>query len=188
MAPSLSPDTVLGGTGRQLLLDLARASIRHGVEEGTPLPVDLALLPPALARPRATFVTLHRRGELRGCTGRLEATRPLARDVADNAFAAAFLDSRFPPLRALELEDLEVSISILTRLRPLAFACEADLVRRLVPGRDGLVLRAGALRATFLPSVWKELPDPWDFLRELKLKTGCGRIGQALRYRALHIP
>ncbi|BDU71936.1 AmmeMemoRadiSam system protein A [Mesoterricola silvestris] len=187
MAPSLSPERVLAGAG-ELLLGLARASIRHGLEEGTPLAVDLAGLPPALGRPRATFVTLRIGGGLRGCTGRLEATRPLALDVAENAFAAAFLDPRFPPLGFREWEGLEVSISLLTRPRPLPFTGEEDLIRQLVPGRDGLVLSAGPLRATFLPSVWDELPDPRDFVRELKAKAGCRRIGEARRYRVLHIP
>jgi len=167
-----------------LLLDLAWGSIRHGLDTGRPLPVAQGEVPPELWEPRATFVTLKRHGDLRGCMGRLEATRPLAVDLAGNAFAAAFQDSRFPPLAARELEGLELHISLLTRPEPILFTCEADLLRQLVPGRDGVILEAGARRGTFLPSVWEELPRPEAFLDHLKRKAGLPGHGETAGLKA----
>jgi len=154
------------------LLDLAKKSILHGLQTGKPLAVDVAALPPELQAPAATFVTLHKQGELRGCIGMLQATRPLAEDIADNAFAAAFRDYRFPPLTADEFEQLDIHLSILTPPEPIAFRSEADLIAQLRPGVDGLIIEEGARRGTFLPSVWEQLPDARQFLRHLKQKAG----------------
>jgi len=157
---------------KQQLLDLAKSSILHGLQTGKPLTVDPACLPPELMEPRATFVTLHKDHELRGCIGTLKAVRPLAEDIAENAFAAAFRDYRFPPLADDEFERLEIHLSILTPPEPIAFSSEADLLRQLRPGVDGLVIEEGARRGTFLPSVWELLPDARQFLRHLKQKAG----------------
>ena len=163
---SLSP------ANQKILLEIARASIRHGLARGKPVPVDLGTLPPELAVERATFVTLERQGELRGCIGCLEAFRPLAVDIAANAFAAAFRDSRFPPVSAEEFDGLEIHLSLLTPPEPLPFSSEADLLSQLVPGVDGLILEEGPLRGTFLPAVWEHLPEPEAFLWHLKVKAG----------------
>ncbi|MEW6039735.1 MAG: AmmeMemoRadiSam system protein A [Pseudomonadota bacterium] len=157
---------------RRYLLDLARASIRHGLTTGRPLPVALASLPPPLTERRATFVTLKQGGELRGCIGCLDAVKPLAIDVADNAFSAAFRDPRFPPVTAEEIDALDLHISLLTPPEPMRFVSESDLIGRLRPGIDGLILQEGPLRGTFLPSVWEVLPRPGEFFRQLKLKAG----------------
>jgi len=157
---------------RQHLLDLALASIRHGLETGRPLPVDLSNLPPPLRERRATFVTLKKGGELRGCIGCLEAVKPLAADVADNAFSAAFRDPRFPPVTADEIDGLDIHISLLTPPEPMNFVSERDLIGQLRAGIDGLILQDGLLRGTFLPSVWEALPRPGEFFRQLKLKAG----------------
>lgn len=157
---------------RRALLQLAESSIRYGLENGRPLPVQVEEYPPELQVQRASFVTLHRNGMLRGCIGHLQAVAPLVRDVADNAYSAAFRDPRFPPLTPPELESLEIHISILTPARPLEFSSEADLVARLRPGVDGLILEDGRHRGTFLPSVWESLPEPREFLRHLKHKAG----------------
>ena len=121
---------------------------------------------------RASFVTLHRQGELRGCIGHLEGVQPLVVDVAENAFAAAFRDPRFPPLAEPELAGLALHISVLTPATELEFESEQDLVAQLRPGIDGLILQEGAARGTFLPSVWESLPDPHQFLAQLKRKAG----------------
>lgn len=165
---SLSP------SNQRLLLGIARASIRHGLAKGEPVPVDLENLAPELAVERATFVTLTLQGELRGCIGCLRAYRPLAEDIAANAFAAAFRDARFPPVTAGEMDSLELHLSLLTEPEPMAFESEADLLAQLVPGVDGLILEEGPRRGTFLPSVWESLPEPEAFLRHLKLKAGLG--------------
>ena len=173
---------------RAFLLDLARRSIRHGLAQGTPLPVETSRLEPALTRRQASFVTLELDGLLRGCIGSLEAHRPLAEDIATNAFAAAFRDPRFPPVTKGEVDALELHLSLLTPPESMQVTSEADLLRQLRPGVDGLILAEGVFRGTFLPSVWESLPEPADFLRQLKLKAGLPRdywsdTLQVYRYR-----
>ena len=168
-----APDSAATDDGAgSLLLRLARASIEHGLVFERPLPVDYAELPAALADTAATFTTLRFRGQLRGCCGTLEAVRPLAEDVAHSAFRAAFRDVRFEPVGKHELEAVRLEVSVLSPLEPVPFSGEADLLRRLTPGVDGLVIIAEGRRATFLPKVWEMLPDPRQFLRALKSKCG----------------
>lgn len=165
----------LSAQQRRLLLDIAWASIRHGLAHRCPLDPDPAALPERLGQPAATFVTLQQSGALRGCIGRLEAARPLAQDVAQNAYAAAFQDPRFPPLAPEELASLTLHISVLTPPEPMRFTDEADLLRQLRPGIDGLILEDSGMRGTFLPSVWEQLPEPADFLAALRRKAGLPR-------------
>jgi len=127
---------------------------------------------PALANPAATFVTLTQDGALRGCIGSLEAYRPLAQDVAENAIAAAFRDPRFSPLGEDELKRTRVEVSLLEKPEPLDFKDEADALAQLRPGLDGLILTHGNRRATFLPQVWESLQEPQRFMSQLKLKAG----------------
>lgn len=169
--PSAEPGT-LSAEERAILLDLARRSIAHGLDHGTALRVDPADYPEPLRAERAAFVTLHRDGELRGCIGHLEACQALVSDVAENAFAAAFRDPRFPPLTRQEASRLAVHISVLSPAEPMTFSSEADLLAQIRPGVDGLILRDGFARGTFLPSVWESLPQPRDFLNHLKRKAG----------------
>lgn len=155
-----------------MLLDLALASIRNGLKENKALKVDAGDYPPPLQQKRACFVTLHLHETLRGCIGHLEAIQALVNDVAENAYAAAFRDPRFPPLSFDEAEGLAIHISVLTPAKPLAYASETDLLAKIRPGIDGLILEEGLNRGTFLPSVWDSLPEPGDFLNHLKQKAG----------------
>ena len=155
--------------GARLLAEAGRV-IRAGI--GVRRLVDVQAAPADLAAPGASFVTLKRGADLRGCIGRIEPTRPLLVDVAENAYAAAFEDPRFPPVRPHELDDLTVSIAVLAPPTPWVVADEAALLAGLRPGHDGLILAAGGRRALFLPSVWEVLPDPADFVRALKQKAG----------------
>nr|WP_150051920.1 AmmeMemoRadiSam system protein A [Methylomonas rhizoryzae] len=157
---------------QQFLLKLARASIEHGIETGRPLSVDPAALPARLSEKMASFVTLERLGQLRGCIGMLEAVRPLAIDVAENAFAAAFLDSRFPPITPTEMQNVDLHISVLSAAVPIAAESENALLQQLRPGEDGVILTEGRRRATYLPVVWHQLPAPKDFIEQLKTKAG----------------
>ena len=125
-----------------------------------------------LRSPGASFVTLTQRGCLRGCIGSLEARRALYTDVQANAVAAALRDPRFPPLAAPELRITRVEVSLLPAPKPLAFNNEADALAQLRPGVDGILLEYGALRSTFLPQVWDQLPGPKDFMSQLKRKAG----------------
>jgi AmmeMemoRadiSam system protein A len=163
---------MLANDDRHTLLAVARRAISHGLETGKALAVDSGEFSEPLRARRATFVTLERGGDLRGCIGTLEASRPLVQDVAANAYAAAFSDPRFPPLAAAELPDLTVRVSVLSPPAPLHFDSEADLVGQLRVGVDGLILEEGAHRGTFLPSVWESLSNPHAFLEHLKLKAG----------------
>jgi len=156
---------------RRTLLELAGAAIEKGLGGGR-LAVRADDYPEPLRAPRATFVTLHLDAQLRGCIGTLEARRALVEDVAYNARAAAFDDPRFPPLAHAEFGRLEIHISVLSAPEPLSCESEDELLRRLRPQVDGLILEERARRATFLPSVWEQLPDPREFLRQLKHKAG----------------
>jgi len=125
-----------------------------------------------LDRPGATFVTLTKHGELRGCIGTLEPCRPLRHDVEENTLNAAFRDPRFTPLAAAELEVTRIEVSLLGVPAPLPIAGEDDLLQRLRPGVDGVVLAFRGRRATFLPQVWESLPEPREFIAALKHKAG----------------
>ncbi len=127
---------------------------------------------PAFEAPGASFVTLHLRGALRGCIGTLQAHRPLGLDVRFNAAAAALRDPRFPPLAEGELDALAIEVSLLSAPERLDVSSEAQLLGRLVPGADGLILDCEGKRATFLPQVWSQLPEPREFLARLRAKAG----------------
>jgi len=175
MAPTSSTDdgpAALGPEERLALLGVARDSIRHGLEQYRPLAVDPARYPASLQQERAAFVTLTEEGRLRGCIGHLEACQALVRDVADNAFAAAFRDPRFAPLSAAELDRIHIHVSVLSPPEPLDIRSELQLLKVVRPGMDGLILGEGLHRGTFLPSVWESLPDPRQFLAHLKMKAG----------------
>ncbi len=158
-----------------LLYSVARHSILEGLEKGQPLDVKIESYPEKLQELGASFVTLHLGGELRGCVGSLEFFRPLVKDVAHNAFAAAFRDGRFMPLEAEEFENLTIHVSVLSSPERLEVASEEELLRALRPGVDGLIIKKGEHRATFLPSVWESLPRPELFLRQLRIKAGLAR-------------
>lgn len=152
----------------RMLLAIARSAI--GAEFGirrAPLPDHVAL-----ATPAATFVTLKKAGELRGCIGSLERRRPLGVDVRENALAAAFRDPRFPPLDDREFESTSIEISLLSPDERIDAATEQGVLARLRPGVDGVIVQHGSQRATFLPQVWESIPDRRAFLAALKHKAG----------------
>lgn len=157
---------------RKILLQTANSSIMHGVKHQRPLELNLTDYDDLLVQKRACFVTLHLNKQLRGCIGSLNASYPLIVDVAINAFHAAFNDSRFHPVTAHEAPHLVIEISVLTVPQPLDVSSEQDLLQKLRPGIDGLILSDHTHRATFLPSVWEQLPNPPDFVIHLKNKAG----------------
>lgn len=160
---------------QRLLLGLAIAAIRYGSVHDTAMPLNSADYDTSLQKPRATFVTLTKNGRLRGCIGTLTARLPLVEDVVHNAWQAAFHDPRFEPLRPDELQSLHISISILSPPQTCALSSEQELLDKLRPGKDGLIIEEGHHRATFLPSVWHELPEAAAFVEHLKLKAGLPR-------------
>ena len=157
----------LDDAGRTLL-SLARGAIHASLSGQVP---DKAP-EPWLQQAGATFVTLTKEGALRGCIGSLEAARPLAHDVVENAIAAAHRDPRFPALRADEWPHCRVEVSLLSAPKPIRFADEADLLGQVRAGEDGLIIEAHGRRATYLPQVWEVIADKRQFLDELKRKAG----------------
>lgn len=155
------------------LIHLAREALRSGVK-GEPLPpLDRSSLTSRLREEGASFVTLMEAGKLRGCIGALEPYQALAEDVREHAVAAALEDPRFPPVSARELDRIQIEISRLTRPIPLSYQDADDLLSKLHPQVDGVILQDGIHRATFLPQVWEKIPDPGEFLDNLCYKMGA---------------
>lgn len=150
------------------LLAHARAAIGDVLGAAVTAPVAHA----ALALPGASFVTLHDDGGLRGCIGSVEAWRLLGADVRANAVAAAFRDPRFAPLARNEFAGITIEVSVLGRSERMPGGDEDETLARLRPEVDGVILEYGSRRATFLPKVWEQLPDPREFLAALKHKAG----------------
>jgi AmmeMemoRadiSam system protein B/AmmeMemoRadiSam system protein A len=165
--------------------DILLAHARHAIESlysAPAAPRDAAFLDEL----GATFVTLRRHGELRGCIGSLEAERRLRDDVAHNARAAALRDPRFAPLTQSELDGLAIEVSLLSEPVLLVFADEDDLTQQLAAQRSGVILQYRNLRSTFLPQVWDELPDARSFLRQLKTKAGLAADFWTAELRVAH--
>ena len=158
---------------KQTLLRLARQALELCVRGEKLPPLDRNSLTPTLRADGASFVTLTVNGELRGCIGALEAYQPLAEDVRDHAVAAAREDYRFPPVQTSELGAINVEVSRLTAPVPLEYSNPEDLIAKLRPHVDGVILRDGSRRATFLPQVWEKLPRAEDFLSNLCHKMGA---------------
>lgn len=168
MEPSPSTSEPWGPERGRLLLRIARESVAEALGLGA----SGSYGEPWLREPGATFVTLRWRNSLRGCVGSVQAYRPLFEDVWRNARASAFHDTRFPPLEPREYPDVSVEVSLLSPPEPLACSCEEEALFLLRPGVDGIVLEYQECRSTFLPQVWEQLPDPRDFLYQLRRKAG----------------
>jgi len=154
---------------------LARKSIEFSLKNDSLLKyTDFELLnfSKKLLEKKACFVTLQKNGELRGCIGHLVAIQPLYKDIIENAFNAAFSDPRFGALRKEELLSISIEVSILTDPVPLVFKDEKDLLSKITPKKDGLIINKGYYTATFLPSVWSEIKNKKIFLTQLCLKAG----------------
>ena len=164
----------LSAQEKEILLRLARQAMQAGVRQ-QPLPTFERLeLTQRLREPGASFVTLTMNGNLRGCIGALEPYQPLVEDVREHAVAAALEDYRFPPVSEKELPQIRIEISRLTLPQVLSYSSADDLLARLHPGVDGVILRDGMRRATYLPQVWEKVPDPQEFLASLCQKMGAG--------------
>ncbi len=155
------------------LLEIARDALEKAVRD-EPLPeLDLEALPAVLKEHGASFVTLTREGRLRGCIGTLDAQQPLAVDVQEHAVAAALQDYRFPNVSPQELPEIKIEVSVLTPKTPLDYPGPDELVKKIRPDIDGVVLQDGYRKATFLPQVWEKVPEPAQFLSQLCLKMGA---------------
>jgi AmmeMemoRadiSam system protein A len=151
-----------------LVLQIARAAVSRAL--GIPAESDESA--PCLQEPGASFVTLRYADALRGCIGTLQPCRPLLDDIKSNAVAAALHDHRFAPMQVREWSMTQVEVSLVSSIEPMSFRDEAEALAQLRPGADGVVFEAGLRRSTFLPQVWASLPDPGEFLAQLKRKAG----------------
>ncbi|WGW02710.1 AmmeMemoRadiSam system protein A [Tropicibacter oceani] len=165
-------DDILDNASRAALLSLARAALGSRLARGCSPEIDVNSFAVQLRTLMASFVTLERSGQLRGCVGSMAPHRPLAADVAANAVKAGFEDPRFAPISGDEIDALDIKIAVLTRPAPLAITSEADLLEALVPHETGVILGDGDKRGVLLPSVWAGVPNPRDFLAALKRKAG----------------
>lgn len=169
----MMPEQNLSDEERKILLRLARRALEAAVNR-QPMPkIYTQEMTKRLQEMGASFVTLTIQGMLRGCVGTLEPYQSLADDVSEHAVAAGLQDYRFPPVSAEELSQIEIEVSRLTIPQPLPYTTPEGLVESLHPGIDGVVLRDGIRRATFLPQVWDKLPDPVEFLDHLCAKMGA---------------
>ncbi len=166
-------DDRLTSEEKRTLLQIARQSLEAGVRGQKLPPLELNSMSPRLQEEGASFVTLTINGNLRGCIGALEPYQPIAEDVREHAIAAALQDYRFSNVQPDELSQIEIEVSRLTVPIPLEYETPEDLLEKLRPGIDGVLLRDGRQRATFLPQVWEKLPDPADFLDNLCYKMGA---------------
>ena len=152
---------------KKYIFNIVRESILHAINEEEFVPNNI---PPALLEYGASFVTIKIDGKLRGCVGSIYPTKPLILDLIDNAKNAGFSDSRFIPLTIDELENIEISVSILSMLENISFKDEKDLLSKIHP--YGVIISEHEKRAVYLPSVWEQLPDREIFLNSLKEKAG----------------
>jgi AmmeMemoRadiSam system protein A len=157
---------------RRILISLARQALVEAADSDHPLRIPERGLPEKLRASRACFVTLSSHGSLRGCIGNIAARAPLYQAVIDNARSAALKDPRFSPVEKGELPGIEVEVSVLTPPLPLSFTSPEDLLSKLVPKRDGVVLQIEGSLATYLPQVWEQIPDKTEFLDSLAMKAG----------------
>ena len=155
-----------------ILLKVADSAIKFGLENDKAPKIVLEDYSEKLRANGASFVTLEIEGNLRGCVGTLESYQPLVQDIAQNGYAAAFEDNRFESLTVGEYVKLTKYISILSASTEISFLSEEDLLKKIRPGIDGLILMDKGYQGTFLPSVWEELAEPKLFLQHLKLKAG----------------
>lgn len=166
--------TSLRAQEKKYLLDLARFVMESSLlkRSASEKPENIY---PGLSEKRGAFVTLHKKGALRGCIGTIEPVKPLVDCIEENAWNAAFGDPRFVPLSNDELSDIDIEISVLSLPEKLSFKDDDDLKRQLLPSVHGVILSKGRRRATFLPQVWEQLPDKDLFLQQLCLKAGLER-------------
>ena len=159
---------------QQILLRLAREAIERGVQGEKLSALDETSLPLKLREKGTSFITLTHHGELRGCIGALEPYQSLAEDVREHAVAAALKDPRFPAVTGYELNGIQIEVSRLMRPVPLDYKDANDLLSKLRPHVDGVILRdpVTGRRGTFLPQVWEKISDPADFLNNLCFKMG----------------
>jgi AmmeMemoRadiSam system protein A len=154
------------------LVKVARNTIDNRLNKVEQPPIDGKDLPEKFQERLGTFVTITIDGNLRGCIGHIMPRETVIEGIRENAINAAFRDPRFPPLTKEEFDKIEIEISILTAPQELTYSDAEDLLHKLRPGKDGVIITKGYHEATFLPQVWDQLPDKEEFLTHLCMKAG----------------
>ena len=152
---------------KDYIFSVVRESILHAINEEEYIPKNI---PAVMLEYGASFVIIKKEGQLRGCVGSIYPTKPLFVDLADNAKNAGFADSRFIPLTIEELDQIEISVSLLSSLERIKFKDEKDLLSKIHP--YGIIISEHDKRAVYLPIIWEQLPDREIFLNSLKEKAG----------------
>lgn len=187
-APESAASKDIPADVKTFLLKLARDNVDASVK-GLP-PVVPNDPPPLTTEQRGCFVTLTKRGSLRGCIGYIEPIMPLYKAVIENAKNAALEDPRFTPVAPHELSEIKIEVSVLTKPELIEYKDSADLLGKIVAGEDGIILTQGYHQSTYLPQVWEQLPNKVQFLQNLSVKGGMPPDGwktaNVKRYRALH--
>jgi len=156
----------------QQMLSLARDSIEFGVIHNKTIDINVDEYDSRLQQQGCSFVTLRKDGALGCCIGSLSPYQPLIKDIAVHGYGAAFNDHRFPNVKQQEIPQIKIHISVLTPQVKIDIESESDLLDQLIPFEDGLTIEDGIYRATFLPAVWQQMPDKYEFLEQLKRKAG----------------
>ncbi len=174
------------------LIRIAAQTVAYSIKNAHPPSLDITSFPKELQEKRATFVTLNKNGNLRGCIGTVQAYQALIADVVENAFKAAMKDPRFSPIELEEASELKISISLLSPVEKMFFSDAADFINQLRPKVDGLVISDQGKRSLFLPQVWDKIPEKLEFVRQLKQKAGLpsnywGDTLQAWRFTAISV-
>lgn len=182
----------LSADEQKMLLEMARTRLQESVRGDQVTKVDEADVPAALKREAACFVTLTKNGALRGCIlDSFDAHEPMYENVLRNVVLAATTDPRFPRVSLSEVDDIKIEISVLDRPHLLDFSGPEDLLAKLVPGKDGVILRTSRGSSTYLPQVWNDLPDPVQFLSSLCQKQGapgnCWRNDPSVKVEIYHV-
>ncbi len=177
--------------GRSFLLELARETLNHHYEEGTYPLLEKGMLASSLLEKKGCFVTLKKDHNLRGCIGHIIPQEPLYKCVIENSLNAALHDTRFQPVNGDELDDISIEISVLTVPEEIEYSSGEDLLEKIVPFKDGIILKSGLHQSTYLPTVWDQIPDKEKFLTNLCIKGGMSSDcwnhpakTKVLRYRA----
>lgn len=154
------------------LLNIARISLKQAIKDKKTYSPSRRSYPEDIFNRGASFVTLEKNGELRGCIGSVLPTISIAQDVSDNAYAAALSDKRFPPVSAEELPLIKLKISLLSNFYEIKYQNERDLLSKIKEQQDGVIIRDGNRQGVFLPSVWEQIPEKEEFFKQLKIKAG----------------
>jgi len=158
---------------KEKVVGLAWKAIKHYIEFGEKIVPDTQEYQEEIFnKETGVFVTLKEYNKLRGCIGNIEGNDKVYLSIVDNAIAAAFFDPRFPPITLEELSGIELEVSVLTKPRRFNYEAIDELLTHLDTEKPGVVIEHDGFTATYLPSVWQELPKVNDFLTSLCLKAG----------------